>query len=189
MATFSPIPSYVLGAGCFALTLHGLASPKAEYGRFGLPLERPKPRPVSSSTAQSSSPGDDDGIVSPLIHLKGLREFAVSISIIALQYQGNESVVTTILAVTSILGLGDGIIVWVYGGKGRQNKVWGHWSAFIGLLSWAWWRSQFHWKSLIECRWNEQGYVPPRRQFLSCLSSRSTAGTRVFWDGPVLLRL
>ncbi|KAH8899832.1 hypothetical protein GQ53DRAFT_202917 [Thozetella sp. PMI_491] len=134
MTSFSPLPTYAVGGLSLGLALHGLIFPRAEYRRFGLPLERPKGAPVKGQ--------EPEGIVSPLIQLKGLRELAFGLSLIALQYQGNDAAVTTVLAVISTSGLGDGIIVWAYGGDEFRSKVFGHWGAFVVLLGWACWRAQ-----------------------------------------------
>lgn len=123
------IPTYIAGAACIALGLNSFLRPEHEYPRFGLPLE------------SSTLPSQPKGLVSPLIHIKALRESTYGLALIALQYQGLEQAVITMLVIMSLAGLGDGFLVWQYGGDGLKMKALGHWATFVGLLGWAWWRA------------------------------------------------
>lgn len=138
MAHESPLPAYILGAACIALGLHCFISPRAEYGRFGLPLESPLPGPGRSDQRRLHPASS----ASPLVYLKGIREITYGLALIALQYQGNNAGVTIVSAILSLAGLGDGVVVWLYGGSGLRNKAFGHWATFVGFTSWAAWRSR-----------------------------------------------
>ncbi|KAA8642904.1 DUF4267 domain-containing protein [Aspergillus tanneri] len=108
--------------------------PSHEYQRFGLPYE-------SSGGTSSPRKASRPGAVSPLIHLKGIRETSYGIALIALQYQGQETAVTTIATICAFVGLGDGFVVWKYGGEQLKMKALGHWVAFFGFGGWALWRT------------------------------------------------
>lgn len=128
--TSSLIPAYVFGTLSVGLGINALCRPAAEYPRFGLPLEQPRP----------NAPGDD-AFVSPLMYLKGIREVSYGLLLIALQYQGQDTAITTLAAVLASAGLADGFVVWLCGGRERRQKAWGHWGAFVALGSWAWYRT------------------------------------------------
>ncbi|KAJ0418186.1 hypothetical protein BJY00DRAFT_288404 [Aspergillus carlsbadensis] len=149
MATLSSVPTYCIGTLCLALGVNGLFRPEAEYPRFGLPLEPPAPAPAST-TATASNPGrgtstrpspteNSVGTVSPLIYLKSIREITYGLALVALQYQGEERAITTLAAVISLAGLGDGFVVWAFGGE-RKKTALNHWGTFVALLGWAVWR-------------------------------------------------
>ncbi|KAI9042034.1 DUF4267 domain-containing protein [Aspergillus affinis] len=143
-AAFSPIPSYLLGALCLALGLNSILRPSNEYPRFGLPFES-GPVGANARKVKPSKPtqptGANDACVSPLIHLKGIRETSYGLALIALQYQGQDVAVTTIAAICALAGLGDGVVVWKYGEEElRVKKALGHWMAFLGFGGWALWR-------------------------------------------------
>ncbi|KAL3440068.1 hypothetical protein BJX65DRAFT_291208 [Aspergillus insuetus] len=149
MSTFSPLPTYCIGTLCLALGVNGLFRPEAEYPRFGLPLEQPASTNTtttasssrSTSTRPSPSPtGNSTGTVSPLIYLKSIREITYGLALVALQYEGEERAITTLAAVISLAGLGDGFVVWNFGGE-RKGTALNHWGTFVGLLGWAAWRS------------------------------------------------
>lgn len=129
-------PTYIAGTACIALGLNSFLRPVHEYPRFGLPLE--SSLPLDPSPTPASQP---KGLVSPLIYIKALRESTYGLTLIALQYQGLERAVTTMLVIMSLAGLGDGFLVWKYGGDGLKMKALGHWATFVGLLGWAWWRA------------------------------------------------
>ncbi|THC91488.1 hypothetical protein EYZ11_009045 [Aspergillus tanneri] len=57
------------------------------------------------------------------------------------QYQGQETAVTTIATICAFVGLGDGFVVWKYGGEQLKMKALGHWVAFFGFGGWALWRT------------------------------------------------
>jgi hypothetical protein len=151
MATFSPLPAYCIGTLCLALGVNGLFRPEAEYPRFGLPLEPPaltnttttasSGRSASAHPSPSPRPtGASTGTVSPLIYLKSIREITYGLALVALQYQGEERAITTLAAMISLAGLGDGFVVWNFGGE-RKGTALNHWGTFVGLLGWAAWRS------------------------------------------------
>ncbi|CAM1507155.1 Fc.00g067960.m01.CDS01 [Cosmosporella sp. VM-42] len=124
MSRPSPIPAYVLGVGSILLGLHAYISPTSEYPRFGLPLEH------SANTG-------DEGYASPLMYLKAIREATYGLALVALQYQGYDGAVTTLAAVLSLAGLGDGFVVWNFGGEELRVKAWGHWAPFVVFVIWA----------------------------------------------------
>ncbi|KAI6773792.1 hypothetical protein HG531_000641 [Fusarium graminearum] len=80
-----------------------LFSPRAEYGHVGLLLE------------PSKTPSEA-GSVSSLMYFKGIREISYGMTLVALQWQANESAVTTFSAILSIVRIGDGLVVWLNGG-------------------------------------------------------------------------
>ncbi|XXG99452.1 hypothetical protein Hte_005791 [Hypoxylon texense] len=124
MATFSPAPAYALGTACLGRGLMALLSPREEYGHVGLPLESPVAA-SSSSTADPSASGS--GFASPLMYFKGIREISYGLALVALQRRGSEDALTTFAAVLSLVRLGDGLVVWLYGGDKLRWKALGHW--------------------------------------------------------------
>ncbi|KAJ5690478.1 hypothetical protein N7462_004870 [Penicillium macrosclerotiorum] len=135
MSTFSPTPSYLLGSLSLAIGLHCLLRPSDEYHRFGIPLE---------NTASISNPDTKSlttsGTLSVLMYLKGIREISYGLALIALQFWELELAVTLIATILSLASLGDGFVVWSYGGKTLQKKAFGHWIAFVGFAAWSGWR-------------------------------------------------
>ncbi|KAF4950915.1 hypothetical protein FSARC_13051 [Fusarium sarcochroum] len=127
MTAFSSIPSYVLGGACVSRGIMAILSPRKEYSHMGLPLEPPK-------LAQ------DSGAVSPLMYFKGLREISYGLTLMALQWQGNESAVTTFSAILSGVRIGDGLVVWMNGGDELRWKAAGHWITGVGFVGWVVWR-------------------------------------------------
>ncbi|KAL4947126.1 hypothetical protein BDW69DRAFT_178994 [Aspergillus filifer] len=142
--TISPLPTYIIGTLCIALGVNGFTSPEKEYPRFGLPLEPPAPESASSrtSTLNANTTAQLRGTVSPLIYIKCVREITYGLALIALQYQGQEKATTTLAGVISLAGLGDGFVVWIFGGE-RIGTAINHWGTFIALAGWAFWRSRF----------------------------------------------
>ncbi|KAL2833782.1 hypothetical protein BDW59DRAFT_156584 [Aspergillus cavernicola] len=122
MTTLSPIPAYTLGTLCLALGINGLFRPAAEYPRFGLPL---KGTSISISTTTVTRAGSE---------ARGIREATYGIALIVLQYQGQEMAITTLAAVISLAGLGDGTVVWNYGGKGLRKQAFNRYSTFVAFL-------------------------------------------------------
>ncbi|KAE8327218.1 hypothetical protein BDV39DRAFT_205072 [Aspergillus sergii] len=138
MATFSPIPAYVLGTLTLSLGCNALARPGPEYPRFGLPFE--------SAASLASTHGNNKrtlppGAVSPLMYIKGIREMSYGLTLLALQYYGQETAVTIFAAVCALVGLADGFVVWANGGKALRMKAFGHWITCLGFGGWACWRA------------------------------------------------
>ncbi|KND89553.1 hypothetical protein TOPH_05884 [Tolypocladium ophioglossoides CBS 100239] len=134
MATFfSPWPSHVLGTACIGRGLMGILSPRNEYGHVGLPLE-------SHAAAAAGSRG---GFASPLMYFKGIREITFGLTLVALQWQGNEDAVTTVAAVLSLARFGDGLVVWLNGGDELRWKALGHWITSAGFVGWVIWRRSY----------------------------------------------
>lgn len=132
MASAHEIPAYVIGAACIGIGLNAFFNPAGEYARFGLPLEPPKT--VGAATK--------NGTVSPLmIYTKSVRDLTYGLAFVALQYQRNESALTTFAGIVSVAGLVDGLVVRAYGGA-RKWKQWGHFFAFGAIAGWSLWRSQ-----------------------------------------------
>ncbi|PCG98689.1 Protein of unknown function DUF4267 [Penicillium occitanis (nom. inval.)] len=125
------IPTYIAGTACIVLGLNSFLRPAHEYPRFGLPLESSLPLDPSPTPGSQAQP---KGLVSPLIYIKALRESTYGLALIALQHQGLEKAVTTMLVIMALAGLGDGFLVWKYGGDGLKTKALGHWATFVGLL-------------------------------------------------------
>lgn len=140
MADESPLPAYVLGAACITLGLHCLILPTAEYSRFGLPLESLAKTDISDERHRRLT-STALRVASPLVYLKGIREITYGLALVVLQYHGNTEGVTIMAAILSLAGLGDGIVVWLYGGSEFRNKAFGHWAAFAGFSAWAAWRA------------------------------------------------
>ncbi|KAM0498253.1 hypothetical protein ACHAP8_006337 [Fusarium lateritium] len=131
MTTFSSISSpNILGAACVGRGIMALFSPRAEYGHVGLLLE---PGKKSSKT----------GSVSPLMYFKGIREMSYGMTLMALQWQGNESAVTTFSAILSVVRIGDGLVVWMNGGDELRYKAVGHWITGLWFAGWVIWRLRF----------------------------------------------
>ncbi|OTA98746.1 hypothetical protein M426DRAFT_17113 [Hypoxylon sp. CI-4A] len=128
---------YFLSVGSVILGLHCFIRPREEYPRFGLPLEFAPRTPKALATSDS----EDQGRVSPLMHLKGIREATYGLALGALQCQGNDAAVTTLMGVISLAGLGDGIIVWFHAGDEMKHKAFGHVGAFVFLGGWSLWRA------------------------------------------------
>jgi Domain of unknown function (DUF4267) len=135
-------PAYMLGAMCITLGLHSFLCPFAEYPRFGLPLEAsPTPPTPTSIPAPNYKPEPTpNSTISPLIYLKSIRETTYGMAMIALQYQGQEQALTTMIAIISLAGLVDGFVVFNYG-RDMRIKALGHWAFFFGFSWWAWWRA------------------------------------------------
>ncbi|KAI0129905.1 hypothetical protein BJ170DRAFT_593447 [Xylariales sp. AK1849] len=70
--------------------------------------------------------------------LEGIRAVTYGLALVALQAQGNEAGITTMVAVFPLAGLIDGIVAWRNGGELRSN-VWGHIATFVGLAGWSAW--------------------------------------------------
>lgn len=138
MASFNPIPAYVIGVACLGLGIHSFFRPAHEYPRFGLPLE---PASLTSRQQTDDKTLKQSGSVSPLIYIKAIRESTYGLALIALQYHEQDLGVTAMLAVLSLAGLGDGLIVWNYGGDQLRTKAFGHWITFVGLGGWSLWRT------------------------------------------------
>jgi hypothetical protein len=147
---FSSAPSYIIGTLLFGIAASALFTPRAEYPRFGLPLEK-LPTPLSASSSSITKPSHSssivntistttEGAISPLIYLKSIREASYGLILVLLEAQGNAAGVTTFLIVFALVALGDGVLVWFYGGDELRYRVWGHWGAAVGLGAWAWWR-------------------------------------------------
>lgn len=137
--TTSSTPIYLLSGICVAIGLHCFVSPKAEYSRFGLPLEHP-PATSGNKTPRSLSASSVTSTVSPLMYLKGSREVCFGLNFAALQYQGLHTGVTTSLAIFSLAALVDGFVIWSCEDNPSRWKAFGHWSFFAGFAGWAAWR-------------------------------------------------
>ncbi|KAJ6443180.1 DNA polymerase subunit Cdc27 [Purpureocillium lavendulum] len=149
MATFSPIPSYLFGTAFLGLSLSAILAPRREYARFGLPLENTTTTATTAATTSdkklfSHSGGnhddEDTSFASPLMYLKGIRELTYGLALVALQRQGNEPAVTTLVGVLAFAAIGDGFVIWAHGGPRLRAKAWGHWVPGLGFLAWAFWR-------------------------------------------------
>lgn len=140
--TFVPLPSYLLGALVLLLGLYVLLRPAEEYSRFGLPHE-----PTAIQSNPDGKPPSGVAI-SPFVYLKGLREITYGLALMALQWWGQDTAVTILLGVLSLAALGDGLVVWIHGGKTLQRRAFRHWTMFLGLAGWCWWRS---WVSSAPC--------------------------------------
>lgn len=116
----------------------GIFSPREEYGHVGLPLESTTAVVSPSVAAQQS--GSLDGYASPLIYFKAIREMSYGATLMALQWHGNEAAVTIFAAILSVVRLGDGLVVWLYGGDKLRYRAAGHWITGVGFVGWVAWR-------------------------------------------------
>ncbi|OJI96544.1 hypothetical protein ASPVEDRAFT_78310 [Aspergillus versicolor CBS 583.65] len=119
MSAFNPLPAYAFGAVLLGIGAHSFLRPTKEYERFGIPRHP-----------------------SPLIYVKAIRESTYGLAAIALQYQGHDDALTTVVAVTSLAGLADGFLIRAHGGP-LKSKAFGHWAFFVITAGWAWWRASF----------------------------------------------
>lgn len=133
MSGLSPIPSYVVGGLCVAVGANVILRPNKASEDFGLPLDSP----TNESTAKNPS---TKLVVSPFILLKGIREISYGAALAGLQYTGQDTATTILTAVLSLVALGDGVVVWTYGGDRLRTKAFGHWGASVGFAAWSWWR-------------------------------------------------
>jgi hypothetical protein len=134
MTTFSSIPAYFLGTACISRGLLAILSPAKEYAHVGLPLS------PSAAPAPSEYDGAPHGSVSPLMYFKGIREVSYGAMMVALQYQGFEGALTSIVAILSLVRMGDGWVVWKEGGEELRHRAGGHWATGVAFLGWAVWR-------------------------------------------------
>ncbi|KAI1798497.1 hypothetical protein F4811DRAFT_548326 [Daldinia bambusicola] len=132
MLPLSPIPIYIIGASSIFLGINCFLRPEVEYHRFGLPLE---------SGLHQNHAATREEYASPAFYLKGIREITYGLALGTMQYYGHDNAVTIMTAVMSLAGLGDGIIVWLYGGDKAKGKAFGHWGAFAVLSAWSLWRT------------------------------------------------
>lgn len=109
--------------------LMGGLSPRSEYGHVGLPLEG---IPVAGA----------DGSTSPLMYFKAIREVSYGAALIALQQQGQEFALTTLIGILSLVRLADGAVVWWHGGESLRSRALGHWITGVGFLGWFVWRKR-----------------------------------------------
>ncbi|KAI1380616.1 hypothetical protein F4677DRAFT_192913 [Hypoxylon crocopeplum] len=134
---------YACSALCIALGVHSYVRPRDEFARFGIPVppesSTPKQKPTPPSTTTTALEKGEGEY--PLMHVKGIRDLTYGIALGAMQYQGLEPAVTIMVGVLSLAGLGDGFVVWMYGGERFKGKLWGHWGAFVVWGSWALWRA------------------------------------------------
>ncbi|KAI1390026.1 uncharacterized protein F4822DRAFT_400560 [Hypoxylon trugodes] len=139
MPSAPPVPAYFLSAGTVVLGLHCFLRPRQEYGRFGLPLEQAAASTKKKRDSSSTTAGE--GTVSPLIHLKGIREITYGLALAALKYQGHDDAVTAVAGVVSLAGLGDGIVILLNTGEEFRHKAFGHIGFGIVIGGWSLWRA------------------------------------------------
>ncbi|CAK7204004.1 hypothetical protein SEUCBS139899_006755 [Sporothrix eucalyptigena] len=126
--SFSPVPSYVFGTIFTGIGLLSVLAPATDYAVFGLPLE--------ASTSSST------GAVSPMTYAKGIRDLAFGLTYFGLQYYGLDFAITIFSAVLCVVALGDGLVVYKYGGP-LSGKAFGHWGGFVPFVAWVAWRAQY----------------------------------------------
>ncbi|KAI5458723.1 hypothetical protein BGZ63DRAFT_51564 [Mariannaea sp. PMI_226] len=140
MTTFSPYPAYILGAACCGRGLMAILQPRSEYGHVGLLLEPKHPAVTDDAPTPSRVDGASNGSVSPLMYFKGIRELSYGATMMALQWQGFENALMTFAAILSLVRFGDGLVVWLYGGKELKWRAMGHWITGAGFVGWVAWR-------------------------------------------------
>ncbi|KAJ4153155.1 hypothetical protein LMH87_009657 [Akanthomyces muscarius] len=131
--SYSQVPAYVLGTACCGRGLMGALSPRSEYGHVGLRLE-------GGGGPISTPDGGGGGVASPLMYFKAIREASYGAALIALQYQGHEASLTTLIGILSAVRLADGAVVWWHGGEPLRWRALGHWITGVGFLGWFVWR-------------------------------------------------
>ncbi|KAF7553543.1 hypothetical protein G7Z17_g3570 [Cylindrodendrum hubeiense] len=120
MNRFSLLPAYMVGFPLVFTGLFALRNPLAAHSLFGVP----SPSPPATTTK-----------ISPFVYAKAVRDVALGLTCLGLQSQGNENGVTAILAGAMFVGLGDGWIVWCFGGEELRRKAWGHWVPTVVVLA------------------------------------------------------
>ncbi|RFU25794.1 hypothetical protein B7463_g10547, partial [Scytalidium lignicola] len=138
MSNLSPIPAYIFGGAFTGLGLLSFVAPKADYEIFGLPLESSPPGSSSADKKTTAVPAD--GIVSPMVYAKGLRNLCFGLTYFALQYKGLDEAVTIFSEVLCVAALGDGLIVWLCAGEKLKSKAFSHWGGMVPFVSWLGWR-------------------------------------------------
>ncbi|KAK6953485.1 hypothetical protein Daesc_005790 [Daldinia eschscholtzii] len=133
MAAASPLSSYILGTACFARGLMAIFSPEAEYNNVGLPSDIDTEDPPLKNQHDESS----TIFTSPLMYFQGIREMSYGLTLVALEWQGNATAVTTFAAVLSLVRFGDGLVVWFNGGDKLKYKAIGHWVTGLSFLGWV----------------------------------------------------
>jgi hypothetical protein len=124
MDRFSPLPAYIVGVPLVFTGLFALRDPLAAHTLFGVP-----------SPSSSPSPTANNNNISPFVYAKAVRDMALGLTCLGLHLQGNETGVTAILAAAVFTGLGDGWIVWCFGGEELRGKAWGHWAPTVVLMA------------------------------------------------------
>jgi hypothetical protein len=130
LVRYIPAPAYILGWACVSRGLMGIYSPRDEYHHVGLPLESRSP----------TSGAGDDGVASPAMYFKGIREVTIGMTLALLQHQGNHDGVTTFAAIVSLARFADGLVVWLHGGDKLRYRAWGHWITGATFVGWVFWR-------------------------------------------------
>ncbi len=123
--TPSSIPAYVLGTPLVIIGLIALRNPVAAHKVFGVPLAVPKDH-------SQIAPQYPTGL--PFVHAKAIRDISLGLTCLGLQYQQNDGGVTAVLVASTLIGIGDGFIVWEQGGDELRHKAWGHWIGTSLLL-------------------------------------------------------
>lgn len=121
------MPAYLLGAPLVFVGLFALRNPLAAHQLFGVPYAMPKDGAQRDTTRGTGW--------SPFLYAKAIRDVALGLVCLRLQYQGNDSAVTTVLAASVVIGIGDGCIVWSEGGDSLRHKAWEHWIGTSVLLA------------------------------------------------------
>ncbi|KAI5463595.1 hypothetical protein BGZ63DRAFT_381804 [Mariannaea sp. PMI_226] len=131
MANYSSISVYCVGAPLVFTGLSALRNPLAAHSLFGVPSPQEQ-----ASLHQQPASGDSSlsSPMSPFVYAKAVRDVALGLTCLGLQYLGNNQGVTVMLAGIVFTGLCDGWIVWTLGGGKLQHKAWGHWVPTVGVL-------------------------------------------------------
>ena len=126
--------AYMLGTCFLGTGIYTLAKPTCAYDMFGIPA----PKPSTQDPKEINIPENKPPLLSPFLLYKAGRDISVGALFFAFEYQGNNSAVGALMAVTCVLNLVDGILVWVKGGEKGHQKAWNHWIALPANAFLAW---------------------------------------------------
>ncbi|KAL4863602.1 hypothetical protein BDV12DRAFT_177297 [Aspergillus spectabilis] len=108
--------------------------PTTQYEEFGLPLEQPQSATSPTSNQAPSTEQQQDhqqGFISPLIYIKGIRDFCYGVILLALRDSSDPKPLTILIGVGALMSLGDAFVVWRFGAA-RAKTAYRH--AVIAVL-------------------------------------------------------
>ena len=126
--------AYILGTCFLGVGIYTLAKPARAYEMFGIPASKPRPQDPKEVNVAENEPV----LRAPFLLYKAGRDISVGALFFVFEYQGKNSAVGALLAITSVLNLVDGILVWVKGGRKGRQKAWNHWVALPANAVLAW---------------------------------------------------
>ncbi|KAL4790135.1 hypothetical protein BDV19DRAFT_394379 [Aspergillus venezuelensis] len=121
----SPRLGILIGGACCGRGIRSFLQPGRMYWEYGIPRE-------GSNNAKSR----DDGQVSNLIYVQGIRDLAYALTLYAFGAVHNEQAVTIMLIAGAGISLGDAVVVWIFGRRNYQMVLW-HFFCFTYFASLA----------------------------------------------------